>query len=165
MSEDIMKERVSIMVILLVTLLIGIAIGWFIPQPAPWTTPQGVANFDAPGSRGMHTPGTGMGPAQGMPMHQRVVERLNLNPEQRQQFFGVIRRHRNDMRTMMERRRTHMQPQIDSLFNAMNSDMKEILSPEQYEQWQQWSQQRMHQLGGPRRGAGGMGPGNRRGNR
>lgn len=144
-----MKQQTSTMLILLATLLIGMAIGFFIPRPSSW---QPFA-ANGPGARQgyMNSPRGAGQPGYGL---QQLENKLNLTRQQREAFEQAVLRHRDSMRTVMNRQRLTARQHMQGL----NKDLRTILNDQQYQQWEQFYQRRMQNMG--RRG---MGPGMGRG--
>lgn len=144
-----MKQQTSTLLILLATLLIGMAIGFFIPRPSSWQPfrangpgfRQGFMN----NPRGAGQPGSGL---------QQLENKLNLTRQQREAFEQAILRHRDSMRTVMDRQRLSARQHMQRQMQGLNNELRTILDDRQYQQWEQFYQRRMQNMG--RRG---MGPG------
>ena len=77
-----------------------------------------------------------------------IQSRYNLTPEQVEKVEEILGKGRETMRTLFEESRE----KIEAEFQKISLEMKEILSPEQYEQWENDFRSR-------RRGPGRFGPG------
>lgn len=85
------------------------------------------------------------------PLPDIVVDmqsRYDLTPEQTEKVEEILGKGRETMRTLFEESRQ----KIEAEFKKISLEMKEILSPEQYEQWE-------HDFKSRRRGPGRFGPG------
>jgi len=77
-----------------------------------------------------------------------IQSRYNLTDEQAEKVEDIFKRSRETMRNLSEESRK----KIEAEFQKVSIEMKEILTPEQYEQWENDFKSR-------RRGPGGFGPG------
>jgi len=77
-----------------------------------------------------------------------IQSRYDLNPEQTEKVEEILGKGRETMRTLFEESRQ----KIEAEFQKISLEMKEILSPEQYERWENDFKSR-------RRGPGKFGPG------
>ena len=147
-----MNRQTSPMLILLGTLLIGIAIGFFIPRPYRWQPFS--ANGMSPQHGLMNRPGGGPmnGDNPGFRL-QRLENALDLDREQRDAFEQTVLRHRDSMRTAMDRQRLAARQHMRRQMQALNEELKGILNDDQYRKWENFYQDRLQNMNRP-----GMGP-------
>ncbi len=90
-----------------------------------------------------------------------IQSRYDLTPEQTEKVEEILGKGRETMRTLFEESRQ----KIEAEFQKISLEMKEILSPEQYEQWENDFKSRRRgpgrfgPPGGPRSGPRRFGPG------
>ena len=122
MSEPLKSRLVAGIVIVLV-LLAGIAIGFFVHQAMPWR--HGPPGF-----------GVG-GPPPGPPgaIKNRMLERLDrdlkLSPEQHTRIDSVLTRREADLHALMAETR----PRFDSIAARTRSEIQAVLTPEQRDEF------------------------------
>ena len=83
-----------------------------------------------------------------MAIVEDIQTRYNLTPEQVEKVEEILGRRRETMHTQFEELRTKMEVE----FQGLSAEMKEVLTPEQYERWENDFKSR-------RRGPGKFGPG------
>jgi Spy/CpxP family protein refolding chaperone len=77
----------------------------------------------------------GMGMRQDGHLRERLVERLNLTPDQTDAFFQIVDEHRRVNRRRMSSVRDSMDLVLRSELNELNTRLADILTPEQLEEW------------------------------
>ena len=93
-----------------------------------------------------------------MAIVQDIQTRYNLTPEQVEKVEEILGRRRERMHTQFDELRTKMEAE----FQGLSAEMKEVLTPEQYERWENDFRSRRRGPGkfgpsGPRPGPGGFG--------
>lgn len=143
---------------------------------APVLAQRGPMNADCRGPHGAHGPGMGL---------HRMIEHLDLTPEQQEQMEQLRARHREETETVRDRLRAAHERFADLAYAdpldevalraaaaemagaraemmvsraAMRSEMRRILTPEQLERFEQMDGRRRGGTDGRGRGQGGHGP-------
>ncbi|MDI6402200.1 hypothetical protein QLX67_09345 [Balneolaceae bacterium ANBcel3] len=76
-------------------------------------------------------------------MKNRMIRELNLNEEDAEAFFSVLRQHREYGRNRFQQRREEIQQEFEELKIELENDISEILDDEQMKIWrEQFSFQR-----------------------
>jgi Spy/CpxP family protein refolding chaperone len=122
MSEP-RKSRLVAGVVLVLVLVAGIAIGFFLHQAVPWRT----------GHHGLAIGGPPHGPPPGLKnrMLERLDRELKLTPEQHARIDTVLTRREADLRALMSETR----PRFDSIASRTRSEIQAVLTPEQREEF------------------------------
>ena len=133
------KSRLVAGVVIVLVLLAGIAIGFFLHHALPWR----------------HGPGFGIGgppPGHGGAIKDRMLSRLDrdlkLTPSQHATIDTVLTRREADLRALMAETR----PRFDSIAARTRSDIQAVLTAEQRDQFAKIVQQ----MESRRRGREGM---------
>jgi hypothetical protein len=118
MSEP-RKSRLVAGVVIVLVLLAGIAIGYFLHHAMPWR--HGPPGF-AVGGPPPGPPGAIKGR-----MLERLDRALKLTPDQHARIDTVLTRREADLRALM----TETRPRFDSIAARTRSQIQAVLSPEQ----------------------------------
>jgi hypothetical protein len=117
------KSRLVAGVVIVLVLMAGIAIGFFLHQALPWR--HGPPGF------GIGGPPPGHGPAVKDRMLARLDRELKLTPSQHATIDTVLTRREADLRALMAETR----PRFDSIAARTRADIQAVLSPEQRDQF------------------------------
>lgn len=79
--------------------------------------------------------GQGQGSRPDGRMRERMVEHLDLTPDQADAFFRVVDEHRRSNRRRMAAVRDSMDVVIRAEMDSLNARLAEILTPEQLAEW------------------------------
>jgi hypothetical protein len=116
------KSRLVAGLVIVLVLVAGIAVGFFVHQTPPWR----------------HRPGFGIGspqPGQGGAVKDRMLARLDrdlkLTPSQHATIDTVLTRREADLRTLMAETR----PRFDSIAARTRSDIQAVLTPQQRDEF------------------------------
>jgi hypothetical protein len=113
------KSRLVAAVVIVLVLVAGIAIGFFLHQAVRWR--HGPPGF------GISGPPPGHGAAVKDRMLARLDRDLNLSPSQHATIDTVLTRREADLRALMAETR----PRFDSIAARTRADIQAVLSPEQ----------------------------------
>ena len=117
------KSRLVAGVVIVLVLVAGIAIGFFLHQSLLWR--HGPPGF------GIGGPSPGHGPAVKDRMLARLDRELKLTPSQHATIDTVLTRREADLRALMAETR----PRFDSIAARTRADIQAVLSPEQRDQF------------------------------
>jgi hypothetical protein len=122
MSEP-RKSRLVAGVVIVLVLLAGIAIGFFLHHEVSWR--HGPAGFAVGG------PPPGPRPEIKNRMLERLDRDLKLTPDQHARIDTVLTRREADLRALM----TETRPRFDSIAARTRSEIQAVLTPEQREEF------------------------------
>lgn len=117
--KDTRKSRLVAGLVIVLVLVAGIAIGFFLHQAGPWR--HGPPGF------GIGGPPPGRGGAIKDRMLARLDRDLKLTPTQHGTIDTVLTRREADLRALMAETR----PRFDSIAARTRSDIQAVLTPEQ----------------------------------
>ena len=122
--SELRKSRLVAGVVIVLVLLAGIAIGFFLHHAMPWRH----------GPPGLRRGRPAAGPAAGA-IKERMLERLDrdlkLTPDQHARIDTVLTRREADLRALMLETR----PRFDSIAARTRSEIQAVLTPEQREEF------------------------------
>jgi hypothetical protein len=117
------KSRLVAGLVIVLVLVAGIAIGFFLHQALPWR--HGPPGF------GIGGPPPGHGGAVKDRMLARLDRDLKLTPSQHATIDTVLSRREADLRTLMAETR----PQFDSIAARTRSEIQAVLTPQQRDEF------------------------------
>ena len=122
MNESL-KSRLVAGAVIVVVLLAGIVIGFYLHHTVPWRH----------GPPGFAVDGPPPGPPPGLKnrMLDRLDRQLDLTPDQRARIDTVLTRREADLQALMRETR----PRFDSIAARTRSDIQAVLTPAQREEF------------------------------
>ena len=117
--SEMRRSRVVAGVVIVLVLLAGVAIGFFLHHEVPWR--HGPPGF------GVGGPPPGRPPEVKKRMLDRLDRDLKLTPDQHARIDTVLTRREQDLRALMAQTR----PQFDSIAARTREQIQAVLTPEQ----------------------------------